>query len=825
MLQELRIALRFLRSHSGFAAAAILTLALGIGANTAIFSVVDGVLLRAAPIDAIDRLVVVWETDRHSGTTREPASVPDYLDFQRRSRSVEALAALMAIEVNFAPRAGDPVRLAALAVSHELLPMFGVRAIAGRLFTKDDDRAGGPSLVIVSESLWERSFGRDPAAIGATLSLDDKPHTIVGVVPDAADFGVLQVLLAAVYSRGFADRDDRSRVDVWVPLQADPAELPRQTHPIIVLARLAPGSSADSVQLELTGIAADLERTYPENDGRGVFVEPLGQVVFEPSRTALLVLLAAVATVLLVASVNVANLLLARGAARAREVAVRTALGASRWRLSRQFLVESLVIALAAAAVGVALAFAGLRGLLAMAPPEVPRLAHVTIDMRVLVVTLAVSVLVGLAFGMIPAAQARRLDLQNTLRDEGGSRASPGQGRRRLLAGLVVAELALAVLLSAAAGLLIRSFWRLQQVRPGFTATGVLKAEYQLPASRYPVDFSRWPDFVEMHAFTRSLLERAARLPGVESAAVAGNHPLDPGFTNSFVVEGREAEARSWPEISVRRVTPGYFRTVGLSLLRGRLLHEADTTRAAPVLLVNEAAARRFFPGRDPLGARFAFWGASRTVVGVVANEKFHGLAEPSAIAVYVPLAQAPSATGAAVLLVRTSSDPRRLAPAVGHLIREIDPGLAVFGTEPLEQTVWRSVSRRRFVMLLLGLFAAVALLLASLGVHGVLSYGLSQRQQEIGVRLALGAAPAGVLRLVVGEGARLALAGLAVGLLAALALTRLLASLLFGVTATDPATLLGVAGLLLLVAIGATALPAWRAARTDPATVLRAGG
>jgi putative ABC transport system permease protein len=825
MLQDLRLALRLLRVNPGFTAAAILTLALGIGANTAIFSVVDGVLLRASPIEAIERLAVIWETDRHSGTTREPASVPDYLDFETRSRSMEAMAAVMATEVNLVPPGGDPVRLAALAVSHRLLPMIGIQAIAGRLFTSDDDRAGGPSLAVISESLWARAFGRDPAVVGATLRLDDQPHTIVGVLPDAADFGILQVLLAADYARGFADRDERSNVDVWVPLQADPARLPRQTHPIIVLGRLSPGSSFGHAQQELAGIAADLERAHPENDGRGVSVEPLEQVVFGPSRPALLVLFAAVALVLLVASVNVANLLLARGAARAREVAVRHALGATRSRLARQFLVENLVVALAAAAAGVGLALAGLRVLLAMAPAEVPRLAMVAIDRRVLLATLAVSVLVGLVFGMIPTAQAGRVDLQQALRDDGGSRASAGRGRRRLLAGLVVAEVALAVLLTTGAGLLIRSFWRLQQVRPGFDATGVLKAEYQLPPSRYPVDFAKWPDFAEMHAFTRTLLDGARRLPGVESAAVAGNHPLDPGFTNSFVVEGRETEAQSWPEISVRRVSPGYFRTVGLPLVRGRLLREADQTRSAPVLLVNEAAARRFFAGRDPLGARIAFWGASRTVVGVVANEKFHGLAEAPPIAVYVPLAQAPSATGAAVLLVRTSGDPRRLAPAVDRLIREIDPGLAVFGMEPLEQTVWRSVSRRRFVMLLLGLFAAVALLLASLGVHGVLSYGLSQRRQEIGVRLALGAAPGRVWRLVAMEGAQLALAGLALGLLASLALARLLASLLFGVSAHDPATLLSVAALLLLVAIGATALPAWRATRTDPASVLRARG
>lgn len=821
-LQDLRYAGRTLRRDAGFCAAAVSILALGIGANTAIFSVVDGVLLRPVPVQDLSRLTMVWETDRNSGTTREPASVPDFLDFQTRSQSFDSLAAWTGGEVNLVPAAGEPVRLATLEVSHGLLPLLGISPVVGRTFTAAEDVAHGPAVALISESLWERSFGRDPAIVGEALRLDGGAHTILGVVPDGADFGVVQILSAAAYSRSFAARGDRVRVDVWLPLQADPDRLPRETHPIFVLGRLAQGSSPGSAQHEMAAIASDLERAYGSNHGRGAFVEPLADVVFGPVRPALYVLLGGVGLVLLVACVNVASLLLGRGAARLREVAVRASLGASLGRLARQFLVENLVLTLASALAGVALAHAGLRALVALAPADVPRLSLVTIDSRVLAATLGVSVLVGLVFGMVPTFQARRIDLQTALRSESAWLASAGPARSRLRSGLVVAELALAVVLVVGASLLIKSFWHLQRVDPGFQTAGVLKAEYQLPAARYPVDFHVWPNFKEMHAFTNQLEDRASGLPGVDSVAVAGNHPLDPGFTNSFTVVGREAEAQSWPEISIRRVSPGYFRTVGLPLRRGRLLRDSDGTSAAPVLLVNEAAARRFFAGRDPLGAQMSFWGAARTIVGVVGNERIHGLAQAAPIGVYAPLAQAPSANGAGVLLLRASGDPLALASAARGTIRALDPALAVFGVEPLEETMSRSVAERRFTMLLLGLFAALALVLASVGIHGVLSFGIASRTREFGLRMALGAPPALVRRLVVREGLVLAGCGLAIGLLGALGLTRLLANLLFGVTPRDPATFLAVALFLTAVAATASYFPARRATQVDPAVALR---
>jgi predicted permease len=414
------------------------------------------------------------------------------------------------------------------------------------------------------------------------------------------------------------------------------------------------------------------------------------------------------------------------------------------------------------------------------------------------------------------------MDLQSALRDDGGIRGASGAGPTRVRSALVVAELALAVMLLAGAGLLIRSFWNLGNVDAGFHAEGVLKAEYKLPGTRYPVNFRLWPNFQEQHAFTAAVLERASALPGIISAAVAGNHPLDPGYTNSFFVVGRREEARTWPEISVRRVTPGYFRTVGLQLVRGRLFSDQDATAAQPVSLVNEASAARFFQGRDPIGAQISLYGANRTIVGIVANEKFLGLSEGAPIAMYLPLAQAPSADGAGVLIVRTEGDPNAFATEVRSVIRERDASLAVFGVEPLEATVSRSVSERRFAMLLLGLFAAMALVLGAIGVHGVLSYEVARRRREIGIRMALGARPDGILKLVVGRSATLTVLAVVLGAAGAFVLTRFLRSLLFGVGVWDPATLGVVVLVMAAVGLASSAVPAWRAARTDPAVALR---
>jgi len=821
MWSDLRYAFRSFRKTPVLTVILILTLALGIGANTAIFSVIDAVLLRPTPLRNLDGLAMVWETDRNTGTTREPASVPDYLDFKSRTQTFDELAAIAAGEVNLTPAHGDPLRLPVLNVSAETLPMLGLQPIAGRTFTAEEDRANGPSVVLISESLWERAFQRRDAALGSALRLDDRPYTIVGIMPAGADFGVLQILSAAAYSRGFADRGFKTDIDIWMPLQADPQQLPRSTHPIFVVGRLSPTASLDAAQSELTTVTADLERAYPENAARGAHVEALDSVVFGPVRPALFVLLTAVALVLIVACVNVANLLLARANARAQDAAVRCALGASQSRLLREAFAETFLLATGAALAGVLLAFVGVRFLVSIAPADVPRLTLASVNFRVLLTTLAISLVISLVFAVLPTIHARRLNLHASLAD-GSGRASAGPARNRVRSALVVAELALAVVLVCGAALLIRSFWTLQQVNPGFVTEGVLKAEYQLPASRYPANFRVWPDFKEQHAFNRALLARAATLPGVRAVAIAGNHPLDPGFTNSFTVVGREAEAKMWPEISIRRVSPGYFATVGLQLIRGRLLLDSDTTASAPVALINAAAASRFFGDRDPLGAQIRFWGTARTIVGVVADEKFHGVAEASPIGAYTPLSQTPSANGAGVLLVRTATNPSSLTTAVTNVIHEVDPGLAVFAVEPLHDTMSRSIGQRRFTMLLLTLFALVALLLAAIGIHGVLSYGVSQRRREIGIRMALGARRPDLVGLVVRQGLTLTAAGLVVGFLGASVFIRLLSTQLFGTTASDPLTLGAVAVLLGVVALAATVSPAHRAASVDPLVTLR---
>jgi putative ABC transport system permease protein len=823
-MNDLEYALRQLTKHPGFTAVAVLTLALGIGANTAIYSVIDGVLLRAAPFEDADRLAMVWQTDRNSSTTREPASVPDFLDFKERATSFTTLAAFSGGEMNLVPDGADPTRLAVVSATHDFLPMVGIVPLAGRAFAADEDIPGTQPVAMISDGLWERLFSRSSDAIGRTLRLNGVATEIVGVLPRDADFGVLQIFGAAAYNRAFADRVGRTDVDVWVPLRPDPQPFSRDTHPIFVLGRLAATATIAGAQQEMSEIAADLEATYPSsNDGRGANVEPLTEVVFGPVRPALYVLLAAVGLVLLVACVNVANLLLARGTARLRDVAVRTALGADARRLGRQFLAEGLMLGLIGGALGVLLAVWGTQALIGLAPHDVPRLDAVGVNLRVLGVTLAVSIGVGLVFGTVPILQACRLDLQSSLKIEsGGSVAGARSFAGRVRGGLVVAQLALAVMLVVGAGLLVKSFWRLTQVDTGFRTAGVLKAEFQLPRNRYPVDFSAWPDFREMHDFNRALLARVAALPGVESAAIAGNSPVDQGFTNSFNVVGREAEAADWPEIAVRRVTPDYLRTVGLPLLRGRGIESTDRTDARPVALINEAAFDRFFPTGDALGSEINMWGAARTIVGVVANEKIYGVDRDAPPAVYYPLAQAPSTNGAEAVLIRSAGDPTSLGGAVRRAINELDAELAAFGVEPLRESVSRSIGQRRFTMLLLTTFAGLATVLAMIGVHGVLSYAVARRSREMGVRMALGATRQNVVQLVVRQGLTLTVIGLALGILAALGTTRLLRSLLFGVSETDPATLAAVVLVISGVAFFASYLPARRAARIDPMEALR---
>jgi predicted permease len=821
LIRDTKHAARQLQRSPAFTLAAVLTLMLGIGATTAIFSVIDGVLLRPVPLHEADRLVVVWETDRSSGTEHEPSAWPDYVDFKAQSRSLAAVAALRGRVGNLTPLDGEPSRVAGVAVTHDFFGLLGVDPLLGRTFLPEEDVPGGPRVVILGEAFWRSRYAGDPAILGQSIRLNESDYQVIGVMAAAADFGLDQLHARADYH---ADYLGEGAVDLWVPNAASEAASPRSTHPFLVFGRLAPGASVASASEELGQIAAELEETYPQsNTARGARVESLDTVVFGPVRPVLMLLAVAVALVLVVACVNVANLQLARGTTRAHEVAVRGALGAGAARLGRQFLVESLLLSLVGGAAGVGFAYLGLQGLSAMIPAELPRVASIGLDLRVLTVAVVASIVVGVAFGLVPMLQARRVDPINVIRSAG-----PGSGAHRagtrLRSTLVVGELALSVALVTSAGLLVRSLWTVLSVDPGFEVEGIVKAEYQLPASRYPLDFSRYPNLDEIHGFNARLLDRARAIPGVDHVALAGAHPLDRGFTNSFLIVGREEEAQNWPEISMRLVSPGYFATMGVPSLAGRLLADGDDANAPLVALINASARALFFPdGSEPIGQHIRFWGRDRMIVGVVGDERVHGLTEVVPPATYVTTAQAPVQGG--VLLVRARGNLEPVLTAVRRAITDVDPQLAVYGVEPMAETLRTSVAGRRFAATLTGLFALMTVLLALVGIHGVIAYATAQRSQEIGVRMALGATGAEVSAMVIRGGLRLAVVGIALGLAGAWAGSKLLGQLLFGVGSLDLVTFSVVPVVVILATMLACWLPARRAARAEPVSALRATG
>jgi putative ABC transport system permease protein len=814
--RDVRLALRLLRRSPQFTIAAVLTLALGIGANSAIFSVVDAVLLRSSPFANPDRLVMVWETDRASNTTHEPASWPDVVDMKERSRTMADLASVVAVDATLTG-SGDPERVAVLGVTPNLPDVLGVQPVIGRSFAPGEGQLNGARHALLSEEYWRRRFNGSATLIGSSLTVNGQPTMIIGVLPAEADLGIAQMHAQADYSSPLAG----TNVDMWMALEPTAQAFPRSTHPFLTIGRLAPGASVGAAQQELASIMAEIERAYPENEARGVNLEPYSRVTFGPVRPALLVLLSAVALVLLIACVNVANLLLARTTARTREVAVRRALGAATGRLARQFMVECLVLTGVGAAAGIALAYLALNALIALAPADIPRLSRAAIDLRVVGFTALVSVMVALAFGMLPVVHARRLDLQAILKMQSGRRVSESREGRRFRGSLVVAEVALAVTLVIGAGVLLRSFWALANVDPGFRADQVLKVEYQLPPNRYPASRERWPDIPAINRFHAELETRARALPGVAAAAVAARHPLDPGFTNSFVIVGREAESADYPEIRTRFISAGYLETVGVPLVGGRAISPNDVATTPAVGVINRAAAERYFPKTDPIGQQLRFWGVARQIVGVIGNERFNGVDVESEPAIYAPLPQAPAGTG--VLLVRATRDPQDLIPSIRRVFNEMDPELALYGVEPLAQTVSASIAKPRFTATLLALFGAVAILLAMIGVHGVLSYNVAQRGPEVSIRMALGATRGEVIGLVVREGASLAVLGTVLGLAGAFAASRALSSLVYGVSARDAATFSAVSGAVLLIALLAAWLPARRAAKAEPMQTLRA--
>ncbi|MCZ6915466.1 MAG: ABC transporter permease [Gemmatimonadetes bacterium] len=799
-VHDLRYALRAIFKNPGFAATVVLTLALGIGANTAIFSVVDGVLLRPLPFAGSDDLVMVWQNDRLRGTQLEWFSGPDYFDVLERNVVFEDLAAWQFIGATLTGVDAEPQVIRAARTTHSLFHILGVQPMLGRVYDAEDDRPGGDAVVVLSYQLWASRFGSDETIIGRRVVVEGSPYEVIGVMPPGFAYPTIGT-------------------DLWAPLQMNPTSRPRGNHNFRVLARLADAVTLERANANVTAIAADLEVEFADDNlGRGMWVQGMLDATVGRVRPALLVLLGSVTLVLLIACVNVANLLFARATVREREVAIRTALGAGRRRLLRQFLTESGVLAVAGGAAGVLLAFAGLRGLVALGPASLPRLSNVTIDVRVLAFAAIVSLATGLLFGILPALQASNPDLQSPLKE--GTRTAAAAGKHRLRRFLVVTEVALAVVLVTGSGLLIRSFWRLQQVDPGFASTNVLVANIQLPTSRYPQSFGQG-DFAEVLGFHRQLLERVGRLPGVQAHALAVHHPLNPGWTSRFTVDNRPpVTAGEQEEARINPVSPAYFRTVGIPMVRGRGFAQQDRAGAAPVVIINETFARRHFAGQDPVGQRISFWGQSREIVGVAQDVKFRGLSRETRQGWYAPLEQIPF--GAFSLLVRTDEELGSIVPMLQQEVGAIDRDLPVFGATTLEDRLIASVAQPRFNMLLLGLFATVAVILAAVGIYGVMSFAVTQRTHEIGVRISLGAQAGDLLKQVVGQGLVLAGVGVAIGLAGSLAFTRALGSLLFGVGTTDIPTFAVVAMVIGMVAALATYMPARRASKVDPMVALR---
>jgi putative ABC transport system permease protein len=803
--QDLRYGARVLRKSPGFTAVAVAALALGIGANTAIFSVVDNVLLRPLGYAEPSRLVALWEEGKTRGFRGQTELAPaNYFDLREQARAFERVAAFSPHSLNLTG-AGEPERLEGQRVSADLFPLLGVRPARGRWFLPEEDAFGADRAVVFSHSLWVRRFGADPALVGRTVALDGVPHTVVGVMPPHFHFP--------------------GREEFWVPMAMHPEEAAgRGDHYLRAVGRLREGVSSEAAGDEVRAFAERLARQYPEtNGGLGMVVVPLHEEFVGGARPALLILLGAVGLVLLIACANVANLLLARAAARRREVAVRAALGAGRLRLVRQMLTESLLLATLGGAAGLLLAVWSVDLLSALVPPEVAAAGRQPLDARVLLFTLAVSLVTGVVFGLAPALQSSNPRLSEALK-EAGRYTGSGAGRGRARGALVVCEVAVALMLVVGAGLLLKGFWRLRAVEPGFRAEGVLTMKVILPAAKYAKPEQR-------RAFYDETLRRVAALPGVESAAMISFLPLTfRGMYFTFTAEGRPpATAAERPNAVYRVVSPDYFRAMGVPVLRGRAFAASDTAEAPAVMVVSRAMAERHWPGEDPIGRRLKVgppdsrnpWA---TVVGVVGDVRHGALSNELEPEMYAPYAQETRGfTAPRDLVVRTSAgDPLSLAAAVREAVWSVDKDQPVSGARTLEQVLGESVARQRLYLLLLGAFAGLALVLAAVGVYGVMSYAVAQRTHEIGVRVALGAGRADILRLVVGQGMLLGLAGVGVGLAGAFALTRVMSSLLYGVTATDPAVYASVALLITLVALLACYVPARRAMKVDPMEALR---
>jgi putative ABC transport system permease protein len=806
LAQDLRYGFRTLWRSPAFAAVAILTLALGVGANSAIFSFVDGAMLRPLPYPEPERIVNVWEKPPRG--LRNAISALNYLDWKAQSTVFDALAATTGGSMTLSG-IDEPILLRVGRVSASYFDIYQIQPAIGRTFALDEDQPGKHRVVVLSHRLWAGRFGGDASLVGKTLTLDGEPHTVIGVMPQGSAF-------------------DRGFNDLWRPLAFRPSELTRDFHWLTVTGRLKSGVGLDEARAQLNTIAANIARDFPDsNKDWGVTIDRYVDVFVNTQlRSSLYVLLSAVGMLLLIGCANLANLTLARGTAREREVAVRAAIGAGRGRLVRQFLAENVLLSAIGGVVGVAVGYAMMVGLKAIVPPfTLPRDVNVAMDARVISFALALSVVTGVVFGLAPALQATRPDLTSAMK-EGGRGSTADSGRRRLRSALVIVEVALSFMLLVGAGLLVRSFFRMMNVELGFDATNVL-------TMRLPIASTRFDQPERLTAYVREVVARMKSVPGVVGAAATDALPLE-GFNNGmpFLVAGSQAVDRANRQAcGFKMVQADYFRVLAIRVVKGRALTDRDVKGEPPVAVINQSMATRFFPDRDPIGQRLLIQeivpGSPQLgpeipweIVGVIADERTSRLDGTVRPGIYVPMEQSP--TFFVSVVVRTHVEPESAQRALTQAVREVDRNQPVTDVRTLERIKTESAAGNRMQTMLLGIFAALAVLLSAIGIYGVISYTVVQRTHEIGVRSALGASTGTILRLVLGHGMLLALAGLALGVAGAIGVTRLLASLLFGVGARDPLTMAASAAILTFVAFLACYIPARRAATLDPLVALR---
>ena len=812
LLQDIRFGIRMIAKSPGFAAIAILTLALGIGANTALFSVVNGVLLNPLPYEQPDRLVAIYAKTKEF--SHSSISYPNFLDWVHDQHSFSSMAAFRGDDYNLTG-IGEPERVKTEMVSAEFFSLLGVKPVAGRLFRPEEDRVGAQPIALISGGLWKRKFGSSPEAVGKTMTLNGVGYTVVGVIP--ADFN---------YQSGNFHNNN----EVFVPIGQwnDTTFRDRRTGMgMDAVGLLKPGVTFQQAQSDMDGIAQRLAEAYPNADkGMGITLLPLKQDVVGDIRPFLLVLLAAVGFVLLIACVNVANLLLARSTSRSREFAIRVALGASHARVIRQLLIESLVLACAGGVLGLLLAAWGTQAAIKLVPDALPRATSVHIDSRVLLFTVAASLLAGIFFGLAPALRTARADIHETLKEGGRG----GSGTRHRLQGLfVVVEMAMALVLLVGAGLMIRSLGNLWSVNPGFDPRNVETFSFS-----YPTTLGSTPDAIR--ASMRQIQDTVAGVPGVEAASLTvGSMPMSGDSELPFWIEGRPKPANEseMKGALFYAVEPDYLKAMGTPLERGRFLTPSDNEHSPFVIVIDDQFAKIYFAGQDPIGqhVNFALFNKPAEIVGIAGHVKQWGLDEnahsPVQAQFYFPISQIPDqfmpllARGEA-FVVRTQASPETELAPIRQAIGKINGEIVIFDTQTMESLVSDSLAARRFSMILLGIFAGLALILSCVGIYGVISYLAGQRTHEIGIRMAIGAQRKDVLRLILGQGAKMAFIGIAVGIAGSLALTHLMADLLFGVSAYDPITLAGVSCLLVLVALAACYIPARRAMRTDPNVALR---